>query len=49
MKYCRMISRAGHDSKKSYKIPTGMIFNPSIDGRIHCLEEFIEERILKME
>jgi len=38
--YKMMISGAGHDAKSfADKIPTGMIFVPSIDGKSHCPEE----------
>jgi len=38
--YKIMISGAGHDAKSfADKVPTGMIFVPSVDGKSHCPEE----------
>ncbi len=38
--YKLMISGAGHDAKSfADKIPTGMIFVPSVEGKSHCPEE----------
>ena len=43
MEYCRMNSRAGHDSKPfSSKVPTGMIFIPSKGGKSHCPDEYTD-------
>ncbi|MBG0763927.1 MAG: Zn-dependent hydrolase, partial [Tissierellales bacterium] len=39
--YKLMISGAGHDAKSfADKLPTAMIFVPSVDGKSHCPEEF---------
>lgn len=36
----KIISGAGHDAKEiARKVPTGMIFVPSIAGKSHCPEE----------
>lgn len=43
IKYELMASGAGHDAKEiANKVPTGMIFVPSKDGKSHCPEEFTE-------
>lgn len=44
-KYCKIISRAGHDAKSlSSKVPTGMVFVPSKDGRSHCPDEYTDSK-----
>ena len=43
IKYRHMASGAGHDAKEiARKIPTGMIFVPSKNGKSHCPEEWTD-------